>query len=191
MKVFTAQLERESQVGYPRVRSLSTRFSFLALLFFPLIFRFPLMMGFIGLTMICSSTVFADKRHIVPCLSLVNIADLNRVLQFEVFLSEDRQLRVVHLILDFEPISNNFQEVGHAIRAGDPRLRRIDVSIPGFLTQKDVVPAKLPPVLALPKAAALREKTASSRLSLKEEINRFCLEEEKEEQRDLVIHIAN
>ena len=108
MKVFTAQLERESQVGYPRVRSLSTRFSFLALLFFPLIFRFPLMMGFIGLTMICSSTVFADKRHIVPCLSLVNIADLNRVLQFEVFVSEDRQLRVVHLILDFEPISNNF-----------------------------------------------------------------------------------
>ena len=53
------------------------------------------------------------------------------------------------------------------------------------------MPAKLPPVLALPKAAALREKTASSRLSLKEEINRFCLEEEKEEQRDLVIHIAN
>ena len=191
MTVFTAQLGRESQVGYPRVRSLSMRFSFLALLFFPLIFCFPLMMGFIGLTMICSSTVFADKRHIVPRLSLVNIADLNRVLQFEVFVSEDRQLRAVHLILDFEPISNNFQEVGHAIRAGDPRLRRIDVSIPGFLTQKDVVPAKLPPVLALPKAAALREKTASSRLSLKEEINRFCLEEEKEEQRDLVIHIAN
>ena len=92
------------------------------------------MMGFIGLTMICSSTVFADKRHIVPRLSLVNIADLNRVLQFEVFVSEDRQLRAVHLILGFEPISNNFQEVGHAIRAGDLRLRRIDVSIPGFLT---------------------------------------------------------
>ena len=49
-------------------------------------------------------------------------------------MSEDRQLREVHLILDFEPISDNFQEVGHAIRAGDLRLRRIDVSVPGFLT---------------------------------------------------------
>ena len=129
------------------------------------------MMGIIGLTMICSSAVFANKRHIVPRLSLVNIADLNIVLQSEVFVSEDRQLRAVHLSLDFEPISNNFQEVGHAIRAGDPRLCRIDLSIPGFLTQKDVVPAKLPTVIALPKAAALREETASSRLSHKEEIN--------------------
>ena len=48
-------------------------------------------------------------------------------------MSEDRQLRAVHLILDFKPLSDNFQDVGHAIRAGDPWLRRIDVSIPGFL----------------------------------------------------------
>ena len=86
-------------------------------------------------------------------------------------MSEDRQLRAVHLSLDFEPVSNNFQEVGHAIRAGDPRLCRIDLFIPGCLTPKDVVPAKLPTVIALPKAAALREETASSRLSHKEEIN--------------------
>ena len=90
------------------------------------------MMGFIGLTMICS-VFFADKRHVAPRLSLVNVADLNRVLRSEVFVSEDRQLRVVHLILDFEPISDNFQEVGHAIRVGDPRLCRIDVSVLGFL----------------------------------------------------------
>ena len=106
--VFIAQLERESKVGYPRVRSLSTRFSFLALLFFPFIFHFPLMMGFIGLTMIFSSAVFIEKRHVVPRLSLVNIVDLNRVLRSKVFVSKDRQLRAVHLILDFEPISNNF-----------------------------------------------------------------------------------
>jgi len=91
------------------------------------------MMGFIGLTMICSSAIFADKRHIAPRLSLVNITELNRVPRSEVFVSEDRQLRAVHLILDFEPISNNFQEVGHVIRAGDPRLCGIDISIPGFL----------------------------------------------------------
>ena len=81
--------------------------------------------------------------------------------------------------------------MGHAIRAGDPRLCRIDVSIPGFLTQKNVIPVELPPVLALPEATALREETASSRLSLEEEIDRFRLEKEKEEQGDLIIHISD
>ena len=44
----------------------------------------------------------------MPRLSLVNDADLNRVLRSEVFVSEDKQLRVVHLILDFKPLSDNF-----------------------------------------------------------------------------------
>ena len=61
------------------------------------------------------------------------LSTLWAVLRSEIFVSEDRQLRVVHLILDFEPLSNTFQEVGHAIRAGDPRLARIDVLVPGFL----------------------------------------------------------
>ena len=129
------------------------------------------MMGFIGLTMIYSSVVFVDKRHVVPRLNLVNIMDLNRVLRSKVFTSEDRQLRAVHLILDFEPISDNFQEVGHTIRAGDHRLRKIEVSVPGFLAQEDVMLVELPLILALPKAATLREETASSRLSLKKKIN--------------------
>ena len=76
---------------------------------------------------------FADKRHVTPRLSLVNITSLNKVLRFEIFMSEDRQLRAINLILDFEPLSNQFQDVGQAIRAGDPRLTRIDVSVPGFL----------------------------------------------------------
>ena len=75
----------------------------LTLLLFPLVFHFPLMMGFIGLTMICSSAVFADKKHVTPRLGLVNVPDLNRFLRSEVFVSEDRQLGAVHLILDFEP----------------------------------------------------------------------------------------
>ena len=66
---------------------------------------------------------------------------------------------MVHLILDFEPISDNFQEVGHAIRAGDLRLCRIDVSVPGFFAREDVVPIELPPILALPEAAAPKEET--------------------------------
>ena len=47
-------------------------------------------MGFIGLTMIYSLAVFTDKRHVAPRLNLVNVADLNKVLRFEVFVSENR-----------------------------------------------------------------------------------------------------
>ena len=140
---------------YPRIRSLSIGFNFFSFATFSLLtFHFPLMMGFIGLTMICSSVIFANRRHIAPRLSLVNIADLNRVLRFEVFMSEDRQLKAIHLILNFEPISDSFQEMGHAIKAGDPRLRRIDIFVPGFLAREDVVPVKLPPILALTEAVA-------------------------------------
>ena len=58
-------------------------------------------------------------------------------------MSEDRQLRAVHLILDFEPISRVFQEIGHAIRAGDLRINRIDVSKPDFLSREDLPPVRL------------------------------------------------
>ena len=58
-------------------------------------------------------------------------------------MSEDRQLHAVHLILDFEPISRVFQEIGLAIRAGDPRINRIDVSKPDFLARKDLPPVRL------------------------------------------------
>ena len=70
-----------------------------------------------------------------PNLNVVDIADLNRVLRVEMFMSEDRQLRAVYLILDFKPLSDKFQDMGHAIRAGDPWLARIDVSVPEFLAQ--------------------------------------------------------
>ena len=50
------------------------------------------MINFIDLTMISSSNVFPDKRHIAPRLSLVNIPDLNKLLRSEIFISEDGQL---------------------------------------------------------------------------------------------------
>ena len=100
----------------------------------------------ISLTWFCL-VVFADKRHVVPRLNLVNVADLNRDLRSKVFVSEDRFLRAVHLILDFEPISDTFQEVGHAIKAGDLRLRRIDVFVPGFLARRTSRPSSCHPLL--------------------------------------------
>ena len=70
-------------------------------------------------------------------------------------MSEDQQLRAVHLILDFEPISRTFQKISHAIRAGNPRINCIDVSKPDFLARDDLPPVKLPiqqilPLLIIP-----------------------------------------
>ena len=62
----------------------------------------------IDLIMISSSYVFADKRHVAPRLSLVNVLGLNKLLRLEIFISEDKQLRAVHLILDYEPLSRIF-----------------------------------------------------------------------------------
>ena len=53
-------------------------------------------------------------------------------------------MQAVHLILDFEPISRVFQEIGHAIRAEDPRINRIDVFKPDFLAREDLPPVRLP-----------------------------------------------
>ena len=100
-------------------------------------------------------------------------------------MSEDRQLRVVHLILDFEPISRVFQEIGHTIKARDPQIHRIDVSKPDFLAREDIPPVRLPvqqipPPLIIPLQqvplevpVAVEKEIASSRLSLDEEINQF------------------
>ena len=87
--------------------------------------------------MFCSLDVFIDKRHIAPNRNLLNFASLNKVLSSEIFVSENRQLKAIHLILYFKPLSNKFQAIGNAIKAGDPRLAQIDVSIiPGFWPEK-------------------------------------------------------
>jgi len=109
MTVFTTQLERKSQVGYPRISPYGRGFSPLVLfLFFFLTLRLLLMIISIGLTMISSSDIFADKRHVAPRLSLVNVLALNKLLRLEIFISEDGQLRAIHLVLDYEPLSRNF-----------------------------------------------------------------------------------
>ena len=137
-------------------------------------------MGFVDLTIICSSDVFADKRHVALRLSLVNVKGLNKVLRSKIFISKDRQLRVVHLILDFEPLSNQFQDAGQTIKASDPRLARIDVLVPSFLARGDLPLVGLPSQRIPREVAVPKEETASSCLSLKAEIDQFHLEEEGE-----------
>ena len=94
-------------------------------------------------------------------------------------------MQVVHLILDFELISRVFQEIGHAIKVGDPWINRIDVSKPDFLAREDLPPVRLPvqqiplslviPLQQVPFEApvVVEEKIASSQLSLEEEIDQF------------------
>ena len=82
--------------------------------------------------------------------------------------------------MDYEPLSHIFQDVGQAIRAGEPRLERIDVSKLGFLARRDLPPVELPIQRVLQKVAASREETTSAPLSLEAEINQFHLEGEGE-----------
>ena len=64
--------------------------------------------------------MFADKNQVALRLNFTNVATLNYLLRSEIFVSKDGQLRVVHLILEFDPISKIFQEIGHVIRVDDP-----------------------------------------------------------------------
>ena len=59
-------------------------------------------------------------------------------------MNNDGQLRTAHLILDYEPLSRTFLDVGNAIRANDYRLARIDVSQPHFLSLHDLPPVDHP-----------------------------------------------
>ena len=79
-----------------------------------------------------------------PKLSLINVPVLNYLLRSQIFMNNDRQLRAVHLILDYEPISRTFLDIGNSIRANDYRLARIDVSRPGFLAPHDLPPVDHP-----------------------------------------------
>ena len=189
---FPAPSERVSQVRYLRVRFYSKRSRFFDPdhVIISLSSCFLLMVDFSFLTMFCFSATFADKRHVVPRLNFTNVVALNYLLRSEIFVSEDRQLRAAHLILDFEPILEVYQDIGNAIRASDPRLAHIDVSLPSFLARDAFPPVALPlqqnpPLIVqpvhqvLPETIAAREEIASSNSSLEEEIDKFRFEEEE------------
>ena len=120
----------------------------------------------------------------------MNVPALNYLLRSEIYVTEDGQLRAAHLVLGYQPLSRSFQAIGHAIRAGNLRLARIDVSKTGFLAQRDLPPVALPsvrdPYLAeqLPPldepgiAVPVEGEAESSRLSLEEETDEFYFEEE-------------
>ena len=130
-----------------------------------------------------------DKEHVSPRLSLTNVAALNYLLRSQIFVNDNGQFRAAHLILDYEPLSRTFQEVGNAIKANDYRLARIDVSRPHFLAPHDLPPVDHPipqgiplatqPIQQVPLGQAVAKEGIASSSSLEEEIDKFQFEEEE------------
>ena len=81
------------------------------------------------------------------------------------------------MILEYKPLSHIFQDVGQAIRVGDSRLARINVSKPRFLSRRDLPLVVLPPPRDPQQIVASKEDSTSSRHSLDVEIDQFHFEE--------------
>ena len=79
-----------------------------------------------------------------PKLNLINAPALNYLLRPQIFVNGDGQLHAVHLILNYEPISRTFLDVGNSIRANDYCLARIDIFRPGFLASHNLPPVDHP-----------------------------------------------
>ena len=119
---------------------------------------------------------------------MINVPALNYLLRSQIFVNDDKQLHAIHLILDFEPISRSFLDVGNSIRADDYCLARIDVSRPGFLAPYDLPPVDHPtpqgipfvaqPLQQVPLGQAVIKEGAASSSSLEVEIDRFQFDEE-------------
>jgi len=114
--------------------------------------------------------------------------------------SEDNQLRAAHHILGYEPLSHIYLGAGQALRTGNPRLARINVSKPGFLARRDLLPVVLPaqpnpspfaiPLQQVPPIAVQVAEgiASSSHLSLEEEIDKFQFAE-KERTPEMLVEI--
>ena len=103
-------------------------------------------------------------------------------------MNDDGQFRAAYLILDYEPISRTFLDIGNAIRANDYRLARINVSQPGFLAPHDLPPVDHPilqgiplatqPLQQVPLGQAVAKEGTASTSSHEEEIGKFRFEKE-------------
>ena len=114
-------------------------------------------------------------------LRLVNKASLDKILQAEVYVNElDGQLRAVHLILGYNPISYAFQAPTCVIRARDPRLHRISVAYEGFLVPQGIpLPRYSPLTEPLPVATFAAGVTSPPPLVFQVEEEEEAEQEEK------------
>ena len=156
--------QREFQVGYPRISPFGRRFcpfSFIPFSFLTL--HLLLTINFISLTMISSSNIFANKRHVAPRLSLVNVPALNYLLGSEIFISE---------VGGCEPLT---QYLTTSLCQGSSRrrVRQSELVIPGQLAQT-----------SLCLVFWLGETFNLSYCRL----NEFCLRQQQHQRRRLPLH---
>ena len=97
----------------------------------------------------------AYKYHTALAKHFVNFKDLNQILKAEIFLHEDGQLQAAHVILGYKPSTKRFQSPKNIIKARNPRLALIDVSVPGFLLSKPPSEGTQDTQLPTPLAAKL------------------------------------
>ena len=123
-------------MGYLRFRFSNIRFKLFVLGFALLCQKdFPSFLFFFNELQVSNCLFFlcsTDKTQVNHRISLINIPALNYLLRSQIFVNNDEQLRAAHLILDYEPLSRSFLDVGNDIRANDYRLARIDMSRPNF-----------------------------------------------------------
>ena len=77
--------------------------------------------------------IYANKNFTAPNLNLVDEPDLTKIHQSKIFLHTDGHLCAAHVILKYTPISSSFQSPKYVIKAKDPRLKQINLAVPGFL----------------------------------------------------------
>ena len=71
-----------------------------------------------------------DKEQVAPRLSLINVPALNYLLRSQIFVNDDGQLQVAHLILDHEPLSRGRQRY-QGKRLSISSYRRVSASFFG------------------------------------------------------------
>ena len=110
---------------------------------------------------------FIDKYAAIPNLNLVNQLESDKILKAKVFVHKDGQLKVVHLILAYEPLSSSFQAPKCVIRARDPRLHQINIVVLGFVVLGPVLDGVQQ--VALPFQRAIEEEATPSQQMFKKE----------------------
>ena len=111
----------------------------------------------------------------MPNFNLVNESSLDKILKAKVFVHTDSQLRAVHIILGYTPISKTFQALKCVIKARDLRLHRISVAVPSFLISGQIPKGVLTTTTILEEVPKV-EASSSHPISKEEEE-----EKEKEE----------
>ena len=109
---------------------------------------FPLICAIFADDDFCFPNGLADKNVTIPKFSLVNEQSLDKILKAKVLVHSDGQLRAVHIILCYTPISTSFQVPKCVIKVRDPHLHQISVAVPSFLTADPILKGILKIALA-------------------------------------------